>query len=141
MSTRALSLIEAADQLGWLRRTLQRARARHGIGVTILLILLLARAAQAQNLSTGAAFYAHCREAKSYDGVQCLAYLDGLQDMVAYLRPPNKEGLICGPRDGTKGDFLEALLTFIRDNPYQRDKPTAELMWSALSRSFPCSRR
>jgi hypothetical protein len=94
-------------------------------GLAFLATLLVVQSADhGQDLSTGNAFYTHCKDATSWGGAKCLAYLDGLQDMVAWLAPADKQGVICAPNGTTKGDFLDVVLKFIKNYPYQRQKPT-----------------
>jgi hypothetical protein len=126
-----------------VKRLLQDVRGHHmprsiALFAALSVALALGTPARGQGYSTGDGYYTQCKGEESVEGVKCLAYLKGLLDAGKHL---NGLPIICPPPDTKLGDFNDALLKFIKDYPYQRQKSTAELLWLTLSQSYPCSRR
>jgi Rap1a immunity proteins len=110
------------------------------------LAILVVSTAAAQDTTHGDGFYALCNDAPNTqpDGWRrplCLAYVNGLNDMAGYLQPPGKAGLVCAPQSVTIDQFLDALVQYLRDNPARRQELTAELLWEAAAKSYPCPGR
>jgi hypothetical protein len=107
---------------------------------------LLVMPASAQDWMHGNAFYTLCNEASAkpaddWGRLACTAYVKGLYDMAGYLQPANKAGLVCAPEGVTVAQYFDILIKYVRDNPARRQELTAELMWEAASKSYPCPRR
>jgi hypothetical protein len=110
------------------------------------LAILVVSTAAAQDTAYGDGFYAMCNEGPntepdSWRRPLCIAYIKGLNDMAGYLKPSSKAGLACVPPSATLDQFLDILVQYLRDNPARRQELTAELMWEAAAKSYPCPGR
>jgi hypothetical protein len=117
--------------------------------VRLCLVLVVAfgaaRPAMSEDVARGNGFYVLCSDAvgptANQGRIVCLAYVKGLYDMAGYLQPASKAGLVCSPEGVTMDQYLDILVKYLRDNPERRQALTAELMWEAASKAYPCSRR
>jgi hypothetical protein len=98
--------------------------------------------AAAQNMSYGNGFYAYCQDAREWAQLTCVAYVKGLHDMAGFLWSSGRiRPEVCPPDGVVIAQYYDILSKFLRDNPDQRQKPTAALLWEAASKAYPCPRR
>jgi hypothetical protein len=113
--------------------------------LALVVAVCVALPAMSQDVARGNRFYALCGDAVGQTAdpgrIVCLAYVKGLYDMAGYLQPASKAGLVCAPDGVTMDQYLDILLNYLRDNPERRQTLTAELMWEAASKAYPCSQR
>jgi hypothetical protein len=111
--------------------------------LALVVAVCVTRPAATEDVARGNNFYTLCSDAvgPTADRLVCLAYVKGLYDMAGYLQPPSKAGLVCAPDAVTMDQYLDILLKYLRDNPERRQALTAELMWEAVSKVYPCARR
>lgn len=115
--------------------------------VRLFLALVLATSvafpAASQDWSYGNDFYASCSESVAPTArnaewrFACFAYVKGIHDMAVFMsgriRPE-----VCPPDGVSIIQHYDILLKYLKDNPDQRHKPTAELLWEADLKAFPC---
>jgi hypothetical protein len=105
-------------------------------GLILLSLLGSAPAAQADGFYTGNEAYSECQRSRTW----CLDYVAGLADALLYA-DLNFRGHVlefCPPDGLTNGQITDMLLLELRSRPEARHRPTAEMLWDALRRSFPC---
>lgn len=124
---------------GWQAKCCKRL---HLLLVMAGIMMVTAAHAQRDNFSIGNGFYSFCSSAsEEWQHSACLAYTKGLHDMAGFLWARGRvKPEICLPQGVSLSQYLDILLKYLKDNPDQRHKPTAELLWVAASKSYPCSR-
>ena len=68
-------------------------------------------------------------------GSHCLGTAVGYADMLFWMK------LICSTGTITKGQVIDIIKKYIRDNPAERHKAAAGLAYAALTKAFPCKAR
>jgi len=138
-----------------LHRSEQQMQAAAGVRVLSVmrwwlvpvLSLSVALPAASEDFGHGNGFHRYCSDfapttkSAEWGRLVCVSYLRGLLDMATYLQPASKASLVCWPEAVTYDQFLDVLLKYLKDNPARRHDLTAELIWEAAAKSYPCPRR
>lgn len=78
--------------------------------------------------------------AGSFEEIDCGSYVEGVKDMLAYLREHRVAGipLSCLPTTMTVGQLEAVVSAFIRRNPQLYNAGAAPAVYAALVEAFPC---
>jgi hypothetical protein len=78
--------------------------------------------------------------AGSFEEIDCGSYVEGVKDILAYLREHRVEGipLPCLPTTMAVGQLEAVISAFIRRNPQLYNAGAAPTVYAALVESFPC---
>ena len=72
----------------------------------------------------------------------CLGYVMGVADRISSEQAlPKAKQVICVPVEATGKQVKDVVVKYLRSQPEQRHLPAPALVWNALQKSFPCSKK
>ena len=69
----------------------------------------------------------------------CFGFVMGVLDTIRAYETWNKWREVCAPAGTTQGEYRNAVVTYLRDNPNDLDSQAASLVVLALRKRFPCT--
>jgi Rap1a immunity proteins len=74
--------------------------------------------------------------------VRCMAYLEGANDMLTMVMAFTAPGRYCPPARGMSNDQIRRIVQkWIRDHPEEMSESARGVVFTALMKTFPCSRQ
>lgn len=117
-----------------------RASALHYASAVAL--LLSPSPVAAADFETGNQLLSSCDTKISGEGLQCLAYLEGLIAGALFTGDPiTKPDPLCLPDRVTMGQVRDVVVEYLRTKPAVRHFPGGLLALAALRNAFPCSQK
>jgi hypothetical protein len=119
-------------------------RGTYSLAIVGLALMLIHHAAQAQRVQpwedAQRLLYECSAAAGSFEEIDCGSYVEGVKDILAYLREHRFEGipLPCLPTTMTVGQLEAVVSAFIRRNPQLYNAGGAPAVYAALVEAFPC---
>lgn len=71
----------------------------------------------------------------------CIGFIDGWLQLAMMLKPPLvSQELFCPPKGVTNQQVIDIVVKYMNDHPEKLHQPAAQILYDAISDSFPCSK-
>jgi Rap1a immunity proteins len=81
-----------------------------------------------------------CTSRQPLQGAMCIGYIRGVIDGENMMGTAlNKRPLVCLPQGVTLGQVEDVIVKYLKDNPAERNKPSAGLIGIAAASAWPCA--
>jgi hypothetical protein len=116
---------------------------RYAISLTLLLFIATNSAPskhQNVDLIEGNGLLEACTSRQPLQGAMCIGYIRGVIDGENMMGTAlNKKPLVCLSEGVTLGQVEDVVVKYLKDNPAERNKPSAGLIGIAAATAWPCA--